>query len=185
MGTIINSLTDEDAQVRVQAVVTLEELKHPEGLGPLKAAMYDQDPWVRSAAVSALSAQPDADPADFEELLAGEDLMMQTSALDALGRMAVSGNVAALERLIEQFETGALEMKRSICGLLGKIKGSKAFNLLKKALGDDDPSIRVFAVHAFSHRQEAQVQGILHEAGERDSDKQVREAIRSALEGLK
>jgi HEAT repeat protein len=165
--------------------VTLEELKHPEGIAPLKAAMYDQDPWVRSAAVSALSAQPAATPADFEELLKGEDLMMQTSALDALGRLAVSGNVEALEMLIEHFETGALEIKRSICRLLGKIDGARAFHLLRKALDDSDPSIRVFAVHALSQRQEAKVLDLLHEVGEKDPDKQVREAIRSALGGLK
>ena len=185
MATIINSLTDENSQVRVQAVVTLEELKHPEGIVPLKAAMYDQDPWVRSAAVSALSAQPTAKPADFEELLMGEDLMMQTSALDALGRMAASGIEEALGMLMEQFETGSLEVKRSICRLLGKVDGVRAFDLLRKAMDDADPSIRVFAVHALSQRQEAQVQDILHEARERDPDKQVREAIRSVLEGRK
>jgi len=185
IAMIINSLTDENSQVRVQAVVALEELKHPEALVPLKAAMYDQDPWVRSAAVSALSAQPAAGPADFEELLRGEDLMMQTSALDALGRMAASGSEDALGMLAEQFETGALEMRRSICRLLGKIGGLRAFDLLRKAMDDDDPSIRIFAVHALSQRHEAQIPDILHEAGERDPDKQVREAIRSALEDSK
>lgn len=185
MATIINSLTDENSQVRVQAVVTLEELKHPESIVPLKAAIYDQDPWVRSAAVSALSVQPAATPADFEELLKGEDLMMQTSALDALGRMAASGIEEALGMLIEKFETGSLEIKRSICRLLGKVDDDRAFHLLRKAMDDADPSIRVFAVHALSQRPEAQVPDILHEAGEKDPDKQVREAIRSALEGRK
>jgi len=185
IGTIINSLADENSQVRVQAVVALEELKHPEAILPLKAAMYDQDPWVRSAAVSALSAQPEVDPADFEELLKGDDLMMQTSALDALGRMAASGNDDPLEILTEQFETGTLEMKRSICRLLGKIGGPKAFELLLRALEDDDPSIRIFAVHALSPRPEAGISDVLQKAGEKESDKQVRETIRSVMEGRK
>jgi HEAT repeat protein len=185
MATIINSLTDENSQVRAQAVVALEELKHPEAIIPLKSAVYDQDPWVRSAAVSALSTQPEANPADFEELLRGEDLMMQTSALDALGRMAASGSEDAMRMLAEQFETGALEMRRSICRLLGKIDGPRAFALLRKAMDDDDPSIRVFVVHALSQREEAQIQDILLKAGEQEPDKQVREAIRAALEGFK
>jgi HEAT repeat protein len=185
LATIINSLTDENSQVRVQAVVTLEELKNPEGVVPLKTAMYDQDPWVRSAAVSALSAQPAASPADFEELLDGEDLMMQTSALDALGRMAASGNEEALGMLVDQFGTGALEMKRSICRLLGKVDNSKAFDVLRDALEDVDPSIRVFAIHAISQRTEGKIPDILSAAGEKDPDKQVREAARSALEGRK
>jgi HEAT repeat protein len=185
IATIINSLADENSQVRAQAVVTLEELKHPEAIVPLKAAMYDQDPWVRSAAVSALSVQPAVDPADYEELLRGEDLMMQTSALDALGRMSASGSEGALVMLAGQFETGALEMRRSICRLLGKIDGPRAYDLLQKAIKDADPSIRVFAVHALSKRPETGIPDILHEAGERDPDKQVREAVRTVLEDLK
>jgi HEAT repeat protein len=183
-ATIINSLADENSQVRAQAVVTLEELKHPEAIIPLKAAVHDQDPWVRSAAVSALSAQPAAAPSDFQELLKGEDLMMQTAALDALGRMAASGNEDAMGMLAEQFETGSLEMRRSICRLLGKISGPRAFDLLRKAVEDDDPGIRVFAVHSLSQREEIQVPEILLKAGEKDPDKQVREAARSVLEGL-
>jgi len=185
LATIINSLADEDSQVRVQAVVTLEELKHPEGVLPLKAAIFDQDPWVRSAAVSALSVQPGVGPADFMEILKGEDLMMQTSALDALGRMAASGSESAMAMIAEQFSTGSQEMKRSICRLLGKVSGPAALDLLKQAMKDDDPSIRVFTVLSLSQREEAQIQDILNEAAERDPDKQVREAIRSALEDRK
>ena len=182
MATIINSLTDENSQVRAQAVVALEEIKHPEAYAPLKAAMYDQDPWVRSAAVSALSAQPATEPADFGEFLAGSDLMMQSSALEALGRMASAGREGALVMLSEHFEAGSLEMRRSICHILGKIDGQMAFDLLMKALEDDDPGIRVFAVHALAQRQESQIPDILREMGETDPDKQVREAIRSVLE---
>jgi len=182
IATIINSLADENSQVRAQAAVTLEELKHPEALLPLKAAVNDQDPWVRSAAVSALSAQPNAEPSDFAELLGSEDLMMQASALDALGRMAASGKDNALEMLAEHFEAGALEMRRSICRLLGRIEGNRAFELLLKALEDDDPSMRVFAVHALSQRGEGRIPEVLQKAGESDPEKQVREAIRSVLE---
>ena len=182
IATIINSLADENPHVRAQAVVTLEELKHPEAFLPLKAAIYDQDPWVRSAAVSALSAQPSVKAADFNELLSGDDLMMQTSALDGLGRMAASGDEEALAMLAQQFETGALEIRRSICRLLAKVEVPRAFELLVKALGDGDAGIRVFAVHALSQRREDQVPRILSEAGEKDPDKQVRDAIRAALE---
>lgn len=185
IATIINALADENSQVRVQAAVTLEELKHPEALDPLKSAIYDQDPWVRSAALSALSSQPGAHPEDFVDLLTGEDLMMQTSALDALGRMAASGSGKALDMLAEEFGAGALEMRRSICRLLGRIGGPRAFDLLIEALEDGDPSIRTFAVHALAQRTEVKVPQILRSVGEKDPDKQVREAVRSVLEGRK
>ncbi|UCF88055.1 MAG: HEAT repeat domain-containing protein, partial [bacterium] len=185
MATIINALADENPQVRVQAAVTLEDLKHPEALEPLRSAIYDQDPWVRSAAASALSHQPGADPDDFKDLLTGEDLMMQTSALEALGQMAASGSEGALDKLARQFEAGALEMRRSICRLLAGVGGAKAFDLLLKALKDADPGIRTFAVHALAQRPEDQVRKILDPVGENDPDKQVREAVRSVLEGRK
>ncbi|MGD8353377.1 MAG: HEAT repeat domain-containing protein [Pseudomonadota bacterium] len=184
-ATIINSLADENAHVRGQAVVALEELKDPEAIAPLKAALYDQDPWVRSAAVSALSMQPEAEPGDFSELLSGEDLMMQTNVLDALGRMAAEGNRNALWMLIEAFEQDSPEIRRSICRLLGKVEDHAALDLLVRALDDNDPGIRVFAVHALSQRKEHVIRDLLSKVGEKDPDKAVREAVRSVLEGFK
>ena len=108
--------------------------------------------------------------------------MLKTSGLDAVGRMAESGSRQALAVLREQFEKGSLEMRRSICRLLGKIKDPDAFDLLVGALKDGDPGIRVFAVQALAHREEAGTKGLLRRVGEGDPDKQVREAIRKALE---
>jgi len=185
LATIINSLTDENPQVRTQAVVALEEIRHPEAYLPLKAALHDQDPWVRSAAFAALSAQPAAKPSDFAEFLGGSDRMMQSSALEAIGQMAVDGNGDALVMLSGSFEAGTAEMKRSICHLLGKIEDKRAFDQLLKALEDGDPVVRVFAVHALGQRREAPITEILRKKGDTDPDKQVREAIRTALEGRK
>ncbi len=185
VATVINSLTDEVPEVRVQAVMALEVMKSGEALQPLRAALHDHDPWVRAAAVSSLSVQPGADPRDLEELLEGEDLMMRTSVVDALGRMAAAGGKGALDLLLAQYEGGTLEIRRSVCRILGKAPQEEALQLLIRASTAEDPSIRTFACHSLSQRQEAQALEALREAAEKDPDRQVRETVRTLLEARK
>ena len=150
LRVVISSLTDEQPEVRVQAAISLEELKPEEALSPLKATLYDKDPWVKTAAISSLSAQPGSVPGDLAELLEGEDLMIQTSVIDALGTMAVSGKEGAIEMLDKIFSDGTVETRRSVCRILGRIDDSRAFELLIKAAQDEDPGIRTFAAHALA-----------------------------------
>jgi HEAT repeat protein len=179
---VINTLTDERPEVRVQAAISLEDLKSAEALAPLKAALYDQDPWVRTAAISSLSAQPGSVPEDLEELLSGDDLMMQTSVIDALGLMAVSGKKSAIGILERIFDSGTVEVKRSVCRILGKIDGEEARALIMKAVNDEDPGIRTFAAHALAERGGDRSAAVLQEMAKSDPDKAVREAVRVIVE---
>ena len=181
---VINTLTDERPEVRVQAAISLEDLKPPEALAPLKAALYDQDPWVRTAAISSLSAQPGSVPADLEELLSGEDLMMQTSVIDALGLMAASGKEGAIGILERIFEDGTVEAKRSVCRILGKVDDKGARDLILKAVNDEDPGIRTFAAHALAEKGGASSVAVLHEMAQNDPDRAVRESVRAIVETL-
>jgi HEAT repeat protein len=180
--TVVNCLADESAEVRVQAAIALEELQPEEAVGPLRAALHDQDPWVRSAALSSFSVQPTASPEDLSELLASDDLLMKTSAAEALGKMAVRGHESALGIMVEVFRDGGKEMKQSICRILGSIPGAGAFALLFEAARDDDPGIRTFAAHALAQRDEPEAVSLLAEAAEKDTDRVVRETARSLLE---
>jgi HEAT repeat protein len=179
---VINTLTDERPEVRVQAAISLEDLKSAEALAPLKAALYDQDPWVRTAAISSLSAQPGSVPEDLEELLSGDDLMMQTSVIDALGLMAVSGKKSAIGILERIFDSGTVEVKRSVCRILGKIDGEEARALIMKAVNDEDPGIRTFAAHALAESGGDSSAAVLQEMAQSDPDKAVREAVRVIVE---
>jgi HEAT repeat protein len=179
----MKSLADESSEVRVQAAMALEQLAPPDALEPLKAAMHDDDPWVRSAAVQSLSAQPGARPEMFREMLGEEDLMITTSVVDALGSMASRDVDEAMEILEEVYRDSSLEIRRSICRALSGVASEAAFDLLLKALKDEDPSIRSFAAHALAGRDEAGIRSILEELMETDSDPMVRTSIRSMLEG--
>jgi HEAT repeat protein len=181
VGTVINSLADERPEVRVQAAISLEVLKPAEALGPLKAALHDQDPWVRTAAISSVSVQPDADPEDLEDLLIGDDLMMQASVVDALGQMASVGKEGALGILERIFDEGAVEMRRSVCRILGKVDDSRAHDLTMKAIGDEDPTIRTFAAQALAQRGGDQALEVLREMVQNDTDRTVRDSVRAIV----
>lgn len=183
VAAIIKSLTDESPEVRVQAATALEKLTPEGAMEPLMAALYDEDPWVRSAAVQAVAAQPGADPAVLSDLLSEGDLMITTSVVDALGRMAAAGTEEALGTLEESYTTGSVEVRRSICRALSGVPGKRALDLLLRALGDEDPGIRGFAAHSLAGREEAGVRAMLEEVMEKDPDRNVRGAVRSILEG--
>ena len=180
--TIVNCLADESPEVRVQAAIALEELMPADALGPLKAALNDQDPWVRSAAVSAFSIQPGASPGDLSGFLDSDDLMMKTSVIDALGTMAARGHEEVLDILKDVYAEGGLEIKRSVCRILGGIQGPRVLDLLKEAVRDNDPGVRTFAVQALAERKEQEAVKILTETAESDTDKLVRETARTLLE---
>ncbi len=179
---VINSLADEQPEVRVQAAISLEELKPTEALGPLKAALHDQDPWVRTAAISSLSVQSDANPEDLEDLLIGDDLMMQASVVDALARMAATGKESALGILERIFDDGSVEARRSVCRILGKVDDNRAHDLIMKAIGDEDPTVRTFAAHALARRGGDQALEVLREMAQNDTDKTVRDSVRAIVE---
>lgn len=182
---VLNSLTDETPEVRAQAAMALEELKPPEALEPLRAALYDHDPWVGAAAVSAFTAQPTMNPADLRELLEGDNLMIKTAVVEALGRLAQSGRTETLNLLEEAFDRESVEIRQSIARLLGKVKGERSFDLLLRAATDQDPSVRTFAAHALSEREESRAAGILGEMAANDPEKFVRDMVRSLMEAAR
>ena len=180
-GTIVNCLADESPEVRVQAAMALEVVTSQDALEPLRSAIYDRDPWVRSAAVSSFGSQPGARPEDLREHLAGDDLMMKMSVVDALGKMASGGKEKALDILGDVSKSGSLELKRSVCGILGGIESPKALDLLLKAILDDDPGIRIFAVQALARKEDPAARKALADAAGSDPDRHVRETARSHL----
>ncbi len=176
---VINSLTDEISEVRVRAAMALETLRPPEALNPLKAALFDQDPWVRAAAVSALSEQPGAEAGDFKELLDGEDLMIRTSVVEALGRLAERGRQGALPLLEAAFGGGSTEIRRAVCRTLAKVHDPRVVEALLKAATDEDPTVRIFAAHALAEHPDQRAQSAIAQMAERDPVKAVRDAVRS------
>ncbi|TNF50827.1 hypothetical protein EP232_00145 [bacterium] len=179
---VINALTDESPAVRVEAAMALEILKPPGAADPLRATLFDQDPWVRAAAVSALSAHPDMDPEDLSDIMLGDDLMIKTSVVEALGQRGAQGHEEVMNILEEAFTKEVVEIRRSICRVLGKVPGKRSLALLIQATGDEDTSIRIFAAQSLVDRGDEDTLKILRGLSESDPDKTVRDTIRSLID---
>lgn len=181
-SAVINSLADESPAVRVEAAMALEILKSPGAAEPLRAALFDQDPWVRSAAVSALSAHPDMEPDDLSDLMLGDDLMIKTSVVEALGQRGAEGHENVMDILEDAFKKEVVEIRRSICRVLGRVPGERSLALLLQATRDDDASVRIFAAHSLVDNEDEGTLQTLMDMAESDSDRTVRDTIRSLME---
>ncbi len=181
-SSVINSLADESPEVRVEAAMALEEMQPPEALEPLKAVLFDQDAWVRSAAVSALAAQPNMRPADLMPLLSGDDLMIKTSVIEALGRRGARGFEDAVDILEQLFRDETVEIKRSICRAAAQIKGDQSFDLLLEAVQDADPGVRTFAAQGLALKEDEASIAVLRGLARDDPDRVVRDTARSLLD---
>jgi HEAT repeat protein len=182
VSAVINSLTDESPDVRVEAAMALEILKPPGAAEPLRATLFDQDPWVRAAAVSALSAHPDMKPDDLSDLMLGDDLMIKTSVVEALGQRSAEGHEEVIDILEDAFTKEVVEIRRSICRVLGKVPGKRSLTLLLQATRDDDASVRIFAAHSIMDLGDEGALQTLMDMVESDSDRTVRDTIRSLME---
>jgi HEAT repeat protein len=181
-SAVINSLTDESPAVRVEGAMALETLKPPGAADPLRATLYDQDPWVRAAAVSALSTHPDMKPDDLSDLMLGDDLMIKTSVVEALGQRGAEGHDDVMNILEDAFTKEVEEIRRSICRVLGKVPGKRSLTLLLQATGDDDASVRIFAAHSLIDHGDEGTHQTLMDMAQSDSDRTVRDTIRALME---
>lgn len=180
-AVIINSLADEDPVVRVEAALALEDLKVPGSAGPLTAALMDTDPWVRTVAASALTAQPELDEHDLADLLGTDDPIIKTSVIDALASRASGGRTEIVEILRQVFTSETVEIKCAICKAVGKVEGRKTVEFLAIATQDEDSTVRTFAVHALAQSGDKEALHLLEKMSENDPDRRVRSAVRSIL----
>lgn len=178
---VMGALSDEDPQVRSESAMTLEIMRPERAVEPLRSALYDQDPWVRAASATALIMQPGLNPEDLSDILLGEDLMMKTSVIEALGRRGKEGYEVPMGLLETVFMEGAVEIRRVVCQALGEIPPENSLDLLMRALGDEDSSTRIFAAHSLLGKGGDQVEQKLLEMTESDPDRAVRLAIQSIL----
>ncbi len=179
---VMGALSDEDPQVRSESAMALEIMRPEGAVEPLKSALYDQDPWVRAASATSLSMQPDLDPGDLSDILHGEDLMLKTAVIEALGRRVSAGYEVPMKLLKEAFIEGTVEIRRAVCRTLGNIPSDAGLDLLMQALGDKDASTRIFAVHSLVGKGGDQVERTLLEMADSDPDRTVRLTIRSLMD---
>ena len=141
---LVKSLRSPHAERRRQAALALGQHRNSDVIEHLKrVASGDDQPAVYEAAMDALRklATPDA----IGGLIAlTEDPLRRDAACGALARVP--------DALLEQVARGLLhpsaEVRRAIVGVLARMKRGQASELLRKALGDPDASVRLAAADA-------------------------------------
>jgi HEAT repeat protein len=147
---LVLELGNDDVDVRKQVVDALAAIGDPASRIPLRESLDDADANVRGAAAEALGVVGGDD--DIAPLLAlatraGEEVLVQLSALRALSDMGVSVGVASLGDALERplLRPAALE-------LLGHSADPMAIDALLKGLGSGRRSSREGAISALLRR---------------------------------
>jgi HEAT repeat protein len=162
-------LSDEDAQTRTYAAEALGEIGGPDAFGPLSNALSDPDLGVRGSAAAALGklGDPRAIPLLTKSLseIAADARVSTRRAADA-PKGKTTGNddgriaeVSAAESLVllgaspgkvyvEALSDPDYGVRHFAVGSLGRIGDEEAIPLLKTALSDEAPRVRIAAVRA-------------------------------------
>ncbi len=175
---IVASITDNDPNERIAAMIEIENGKHQAALPHVSTRLRDdEDTGVRFQAAKTLAHF--ADPATVPDLLDGlrdVDMFVRVHVTDALIRIgppAVDGLVDALR------DTNAA-VRRAAAKALGKIKHGDGVRGLRVSLLDVDADVRRFSAQALGRIGDESAVDVLGEAL-RDEDVRVRKAAAGAL----
>ncbi|HET7501384.1 MAG TPA: AbfB domain-containing protein, partial [Kofleriaceae bacterium] len=140
-------IASQDAQAAQTAITALASASTPDARRVLQRAIASTEPEVRRSALQALAQAPDA---DSEPVLAGLCSDGDASVRQlALAGLAAVGTPSALEWVVSAAEQGPPDERAMALGLLGGLGGSRAAEVLRRALRDPDPRIATAAGQNF------------------------------------
>ena len=165
---LANELRDGDASSRLRTIERLAALNPIEGLGPLPAAMADEDWRVRRSAVEALAAR--RDPGLFDALVSAlRDGHRNFSVLSSALQLLSLTGIDLTASLIDLLEHPDADLRTQAALALGTQSGPAAVDALLRALDDEDANVRFHAIDALGKlRPPAAVERLARIAESRD-----------------
>jgi HEAT repeat protein len=144
---LAGELRNANSTTRMRAVEQLAAMSPVEGLGPLPAAMADDDWQVRRSAVSALAGRKD--PALVEALVSAlreghRNFSVLSSALQLLSATGVD----LTSSLIDLLKHPDADLRIQAALALGTQPHPEAIDALLTALDDEDVNVRFHAIEA-------------------------------------
>ncbi|WP_158056488.1 HEAT repeat domain-containing protein [Halorussus halophilus] len=138
------SLTDEQAELRMASANALGRIGSQAGTKPLVQRLGDPDPRVRARAARALGriGDPRAVSA-LEKVLADSNVEVRREAADSLGRI---GGEEALSALLGLLDDESETVRRIAANSLGNFGSAKPLDALISLLSDDIEAVRRAAV---------------------------------------
>lgn len=164
---LINSLSDEDIEIKKGAIIILGKLEDKKAIEPLNSFLENHDSHVRSFARSAIydittspyskikdkkvtiaSSLPSATSIDIDPLIArlkNSDPKTRREAADALGDAA---DKKAVKYLIPLLKDENEYVRQAAARALGKLKDKEAVEPLIDRLKDSDINVKFFVIWA-------------------------------------
>ena len=174
----LESLTDEDAEVRERAAWGLGRNRVEMAVGPLSNTLRDETPEVRERAAWALGMirSPAAVPG-LGAALDDTEPSVRTEIVEALGLIR---DASAVEPLVGALRDSEPRVRREAAESLGRIRDGGAVDGLVAALGDAEPTVVEHAAEALGMLRDARaVEGLVGALRHQDPD--VVEAAAEAL----
>lgn len=140
---LLPMLSDTDPVIRLAALESVADTRHPASLPILTAALNDFNPQIRVAALEALTITGHASvAASIEPYVYDRELEVRIAAIDALGEME---NEIAADTLGGLLGDGNTMVRHHAVNALGEIGGGNAISYLLQARYDADETIRANA----------------------------------------
>ena len=149
MAALIDALRDPTSTVREVAAVSLGRIGDSRAFPHLTCLLKDSHPSVRTAAAAALRSlgwKPST----------GEEQALFDVALGHAHAAAFAGQ-AAVKALVSELKHDTSFKRRAAAEALEDVDDPRATQPLLAALGDEDPTVRVSAIHALSKDAGAEV----------------------------
>jgi HEAT repeat protein len=182
LQSISQMLASENFGDRIKAINQLRTLDPSQAFTLIQPLCDDPNTRVRYAAVSQIATLGEQDKSTAFKVLTASlgdpESDVQAAAADALGALKLTD---ALEDLQELYETTTEWLvKMSIVACLGEMGDTRAFELLKAALNDDNSLVSVSAIGALGELQDERAIPLLILYAN-DDDWQVRHRVAQAL----
>ena len=174
----LESLTDEDAEVRERAAWGLGRNRVETAVGSLSNSLRDENPDVRERAAWALGMirSPAAVPS-LGAALDDTEPTVRAEVLEALGSIR---DASAVEPLVGALRDSEPRVRREAAESLGRIRDGGAVDGFVAALGDAEPAVVEHAAEALGRiRSDEAVDGLV--AALRNTQGEVAEEIVEAL----
>ena len=165
ISLIIESLGDEDEDVRWAAAKALGNIKSETAVQSLIKALGDEDEDVRWATAKALgNIKSETAVQSLIKALGDEDQFVRWVAVKALGNIK---SETAVQSLIKTLGDEDEDVRRAVAKALGNIKSETAVQPLIEALGDEDQSVRRVVAEALGNiKSETAVQSLIKTLGD-------------------
>lgn len=143
--SLIDRLSDTDPNVRWRASSALGLIGDQSAVIPLIAVLQDETEFTRGAAALALGKLGSLEAVEpLISALKNSGPRTLTGIISALGDL---GSERAVDPLVAILDEGKPDVyvRREIMVAFGKIGSDKVVEVLRKACGDDDPEVRLYA----------------------------------------